>query len=346
MNVSEFGGNGYGNGVKLDFSAALNPLGIPAAVKRAVSESKSGWADLPDPDCTMLRKRLSVYENIPMENIVCGSGGDDLIFRIIGAVRPKNALIFSPCSELYSRVLLQSGCNVTDIRLSLMNGFTVTSEITEYIDTDTDMIFLCSPNDPTGEVITPYTLSNIAEKCRRTNIFMVCDERYMEFVYRNERYSAKQVFGSKIIIIKSFTKFFSMAGLPVGYALCGDEKLAEDIKNAGSAYSISGTALAAAEAAAESDKFIKMSRKYVAVERKRLSEELTRLGLPVFPSKANFLLVNCELPLDKLLLKKGILIKSCSESYGIDEGYFRIAVRQKDDNDSLISAIEKILQTY
>ncbi len=344
MNVPEFGENRY-NGVKLDFSAALNPLGIPPSVKKAITENKQRWADYPDPDCTLLRKKLSVYENIPMENIVCGNGGDDLIFRTICALRPKKALVFSPCSGEYSRALEQFGCNTMNIRLSAKKNFTVTSEITEFIDAETDMIFLCSPNNPTGEVITPYTLSIIAEKCRRSNTIMVCDERYMDFVYHGEKYSAKNCFGNKIIIIKSFTKIFSMAGMPMGYALCGDEKIAEKIKNAGRIYSVSGAALAAAEAAVKAEKFLKMSRKYVAVERNHLAEELTRLGIPVFPSKTCFLLFQCELPLDKLLMKKGIRIKNCSESYDLDDGYFRISVRMKDDNDILIETVERILQT-
>lgn len=345
MNVPDLCGNSH-NGVKLDFSAALNPLGIPPSVKKAIIENKHIWADYPDPDCTLLRKKLSVYENIPMENIVCGNGGDDLIFRTICAVKPKKALVFLPCSREYSRALEQFGCNIMNIQLSAKKNFTITSEIAEFIDAETDIIFLSNPNNPTGEVITPYTLSIIAEKCRRTNTVMFCDERYMDFIHHEKKYSAKNYFGNRIVIIKSFTKIFSMAGLPMGYALCGDENLAEKIKNAGRVYSVSGTALAAAEAAVKAEKFLKMSRKYVAVERNRLSEELTRLGLPVFPSKTCFLLFQCELPLDKLLLKKGIKIKNCSESYGLNDGYFRISVRMKEDNDILIQTVEKILQTY
>lgn len=345
MNVPDFRGNRK-NGVKLDFSAALNPLGIPPTVKKAITENKLRWTNYPDPDCTLLRKKLSVHENIPLENIVCGNGGDDLIFRTICAVKPKKALVFLPCPSEYSRALEQFDCNTINIQLSEKKNFTVTSEIAEFIDPETDMIFLSNPNNPIGEVITPYTLSIIAEKCRRTDTVMVCDERYIDFICQEKKYSAKNYFTNKTIIIKSFTKIFSMAGLPVGYALCGDENLAAKIKDAGRAYGVSGTALAAAEAAVKAEKFLKMSRKYVAVERRHLSEELTRLGLPVFPSKTCFLLFKCELPLDKLLLKKGIKIKNCSESYGLGSGYFRISVRMKEDNDILIETIERILQTY
>ncbi len=345
MNIPCSGGNRY-NGVKLDFSAALNPLGIPPSVKKAITENKQRWADYPDPDCAILRKKISIYENIPMENIVCGNGGDDLIFRTICALKPKKALVFLPCSGEYNRILDQFGCNTINIQLSAKKNFAVTSEIAEFIDSETDIVFLCNPNNPTGEVITPYTLSIIAEKCCRTNTIIVCDERYMDFIYREEKYTAKNFFNKKIIIIKSFSKIFSMAGLPIGYALCGDEKLAEKIKKTGIAYSVSETALAAAEAAINEEKFLKMSRKYVAFERNHLSEELTRLGLPVFSSKTCYLMFQCELPLDKLLLKKNIRIKNCSEAYGLDEGYFRISVRMKEDNNILIETVEKILQTY
>lgn len=345
MNVSDFRGSGKGGEI-LDFSAALNPLGMPPTAKNAINQDRLRWMTYPDPNFRLLRKRLSVHENVPMENIVCCGGGDSMIFRTICAVKPKKALVFLPCPGEYSRALEQFGCNTLNIQLSEKKNFTVTSEIAEFIDSETDMIFLCNPNNPTGEVITPYTLRIIAEKCRRTDTVMVCDERYIDFAYIEKRYSAKNYFGNKIVIIKSFTKTFSMAGLPVGYALCGDENLAAKIRNASRAHGVSGAALAAAEAAVKDEKFLKMSRKYVTVERRHLSEELTRLGLPVFPSRTCFLLFKCELPLDTLLLKKGIKIKNCSESYGLPNGYFRISVRMKEDNDILIETIEKILQTY
>lgn len=345
MNISEFGKARYNSGELLDFSAALNPLGIPASARKAVMASRLKCAGYPDPECTILRRKLSVYENIPTNNIVCGNGGDDLIFRVVRAVKPRRTVIFSPCSKEYKRALEQNGCEISEIKLSPMNNFTVTSDVAEHITDDTDMVFLCSPNNPTGLVITPYTLSIIANKCRRTNTLMVCDERYIELVPRGEKYSVKQFFNKNIVIIKSFTKIFSMSGLPVGYALCGDEMLAAKIKSIGRVYGVSGAALAAAEAAVEEYKFVKMSRKYVAIERNHLSEELTRLGLPVFPSQTSFLLFASELPLDRLLYRKGILIKDCSDSFGLDYGYFRTGVRIKEDNDKLISTLEKVLQT-
>lgn len=330
--------------IELDFSAGLNPLGIPAEVKKEISRSKSKWTDYPDPECKQLRQQLEAYEHIPMENIVCGSGGDDLIFRLIGAVRPKKAIVFSPCSGEYSRALMQYGCHVDDIRLSAATNFTMTSDVLNYIDTDTDMIFLSNPNNPTGKVITPYTLGLIAEKCRKTDTVMVCDERYIEFVLKNERYTAKKYFNNKTVIIKSFTKIFSMAGLPVGYAMCGDKNLVEEIKKSGRVYSVSGAALAAAQTALQEELFLKRTRRYVDIERKHLSQELTRLGLRVFPSVTSFLLFECEIQLDERLMKKGILIKKCGDNYGLENGYFRTGVRMHDDNVKLISAIEDILR--
>ena len=346
MNIPELDDNKYKVNVKLDFSETLNPLGIPGTIKKAVSLREKMWQSYPDPNYRSLRRKLAVYENIPIDNIVCGNGGDDMIFRVIAAIRPKNALVFSPCSGEYGRALIQMGCNVTDIQISPKNNFTVTSEITEYIRNDTDMIFLCSPNDPTGDVITPYTLKTVAERCIKTDTFIVCDERFMEFVYQHEKYSMKQYLSEKVIVIKSFTEIFAMAGLPVGYALCGDKETAEKIRNAGQLYSISGAALAAAEASFELKKFLPWTRKYTSVMRDYLSSELTRLGIPVLPSKADFLLFRSELQIDKLLLRRGILIKNCSEGFGLGSGYYRIGIRSREENEILISEIERIMRTY
>lgn len=343
MKIPEHGGNTYKFKIKLDFSANINPLGMPENVKKAAVDAIEKSSCYPDPDCSVLRRKLSVYERIPMENIVCGNGASDLIYRIIAAIKPKNALICAPTFSEYKKALIQNGCNVVEHRLSEDNYFGVTSEFADKITPKTDMIILCSPNNPNGEVVTPYTLSIIIDKCIHTNTLIVCDESFMDLVIGSGKYTVKRMINSNIIIIKAFTKTYAMAGLRLGYGIFGDAEMASKIRNTGQFWSVSVPALAAGEAAADEFAYVRISRKIINRERRFLMEKLTEMGLMVYPSKANFLLFRCELPLDKLLLKKGILIRNCSNFSGIEEDHYRIAVRTHKENIVLIEAIERIL---
>lgn len=342
MNISDI----KYNEIRCDFSSSLNPFGMPSAVKKAALEAAKDCTKPVDSEYEDLRRLISYYEEFPESNIAIGSGGDDMIYRICAAIRPKKALIFSPCSPEYCRALEQNGCSVTDIRLSKRNHFRLTSEVAEFIDYDTDLIMLNNPCDPTGEVISPYTLGAIAEKCRRTNTIIVCDERYMDFVNGVVRYSVSRFKGIRFILVKSFTRMFAMAGIPVGYALCSHRTISDALRNTGARHSVSVTALAAAETAIGMRKYMRLTQKYIEIERNRIAEGLTNLGIRVFPSKSSVFMIKSDLPLDMLLRRRGILIKNCTEAYDLDEGYFRIAVGLKENNDILLDTLGKIIQMF
>ncbi|MDE5764205.1 MAG: aminotransferase class I/II-fold pyridoxal phosphate-dependent enzyme [Ruminococcus sp.] len=336
----------YDNNKKiLDFSLNLNPLGIPHSVRKVISDERC-WNAYPDMECTALRRKISVLEDVPAENIVCGNGGDDMIFRIVTALNPARAVIFSPCSYEYRRALEQNGCKITEIQLDSKDNFSMTADAVSVIPEYTGMVILGSPSNPTGMVVTPYVMKCLAEQCERNHTVLVCDERYIDFLYKNSRLSAKRVLDRHIIIVKSFTRIFSIAGIRLGYAIAGDRETAEKIRSTGQRFSISGIALAAAEKAVQEIEFMRLTRSYIEIVRRDLSGELTASGIQVFPSCANFLLIHCELPIDELLRRKGIIIKKCGAEYGLDDGYFRISLRKHDDNRRLVEALEWILRLY
>lgn len=325
-----------------DLSGTANPLGMPASVRRALADNRRVLQSQGDPACSALRRSLSVFECVPESRIACGNGGDDMIFRMTDACKPKKAVIFTPCNGVYRSALEECGCEIMEIALNPDKDFALTSDAADFIYPGTDMVIMSNPCDPTGGVVSLYTLISIAKKCEKTNTIMVCDERFMPFVYRSERYSAKSILKSNIVIIKSFDEIFATAGLPMGYAVFGDEGLAEKVRESGKRAVVSGAAQAAGIAAAKDDEFVRLSRKFISLERRGLAVKLTRLGLPVLPSKANFLMFRCELPLGEMLRKRGIVIKKCGSEMGLSDDYFRAAVGTIDDNKRLVSAIERI----
>lgn len=327
----------------LDFSANINPLGCPDSVKRAITASIDGIEKYPDPYCRRLRSKLSMHESISADNIVCGNGADDLIFRIVHALRPKKALVCAPTFSEYSRALTEAGCEVCEHMLTEDKGFELEEDILPKLDSSLDMCFLCTPNNPTGRLIAPEILENIAAKCRDSGIILVCDECFIDFVSGGGRYSLQCFMNGSCIILKAFTKLFAMPDIRLGYAICGSSALAERIQQSGQFWSVSNLAQRAGTAALDEAEYVLKTREYIAAERRFLSEELNRLGVKVFDGAANFLLFKSRIGLAEELLAEGILIRDCSNFSGLSEGFYRIAVRTHEENIRLASALRRCL---
>ena len=333
--VNKHGGDTYGRKIKLDFSANLNPLGMPESVRNAAVSAAADSAGYPDPYCRDLVKKLSLHESIDAEKIVCGNGADDLIYRIVHALRPGRAVIAVPTFSEYAKALNEVNCQVAEY---------AADKITDVLSDDVDILILCDPNNPTGQITDPDRLKNICKKCAEKNIVFLCDECFMDLCENAEKYTARQFMTDNMIVLKAFTKTFAMAGLRLGYALFGSTETARKVRESGQFWSVSAVAQAAGIAALDEKKYVSDAVKLIREERKYLHDELSKTGFTVCPSDANFILFRCEVPLDELLLGEGIMKRNCNNYSGLGEGYFRIAVRTREENEELIKAIGRVME--
>ena len=338
----QHGGNDLALDIKLDFSANLNPLGMPEGVRGAVMASADKWEDYPDPFCRSLREKLSERHGIPSRNIVCGNGADDLIYRTVSVLRPESALICSPSFGEYRKALAEQGCRVNEYVLTSVNGFELTEGILGYI-AGNDMVMLASPNNPTGSVIAPRLLKSIAEECLRSGACLVCDESFIGFAVNGRELTALNCLNDKVIVLRSFTKLFAMAGLRLGYGICGSEDMSDKISASGQYWSVSVPAQAAGLAALSETGYMKETVSYIKKQREYLASELAGMGVKVFPSEADFILFRARADIGSLLLREKILIRSCADYSGLDGSYFRTAVRTEKENRQLIAAIRRIM---
>lgn len=341
--VNEHGGNIYRNNIIYDFSANINPLGLPENVKNALVNSIDMWDKYPDPYCTELTEKLSAKIGISPENIVCGNGAADLIYRIIYTFKPKNALICTPSFLEYEKALKEFGSKIITYNLREENNFILDKKILDLLDKNVDMLILASPNNPTGKIISPEILEIICKKCSENNIIFLCDECFMDFLKGGEKFTAKNFLNGNVIILKAFTKIYSMAGLRLGYAIFGYSEKADLVRKTGQFWSVSAPAQIAGIAALDENNYIKNTLKIIENERNFLQNELLKLNIKIFHSDANFILFKCNLPLDDLLLKEKILIRNCGNFKGLNDKFFRIAVRSHNENTVLISALRRIL---
>lgn len=330
---NKHGGDIYGRDIKLDFSANLNPLGMPENVKNAAIKAVGNSDKYPDPFCRELTKKLSSHEEIPAEKIVCGNGADDLIYRIVRALRPRSAIIAKPTFSEYAKALREADCSVEEYDLN---------DISDALTENADLLILCNPNNPTGQLIDRELLKKISEKCAQKNIVFLCDECFIDLCENGEMHSTKQFMNENIIVLKAFTKTYAMAGLRLGYALFGNTDTAEKVRENGQYWSVSTVAQAAGIAALDELEYVEKSKKIIFEERKFLADALKKFGFTVYPSDTNFILFRCEIPLDEMLINEGILIRNCANYSGLGEGRFRVAVRLHDENEALINAIEKV----
>ena len=331
----------------IDFSANINPMGLPESVKTALCNSMDLFSCYPDPLCRELVSGISAYEQIPQEMILCGNGAADIIFRIVQAMRAKSALIPAPTFAEYEQALTAFGCEVNYYPLKAEQDFMVLEDILEYIHPSTGIVFLCNPNNPTGQLIDRELLEKILARCVSCGTLLVMDECFRDFLDDPEGNSMKGWVESfpNLLILRAFTKHFAMPGLRLGYCLCSNPLLMERMKNCGQPWSVSVPAQIAGVAALQDKEYWEKSKQLLKEEKEYLLSSLEAMGIHGIGSKANyifFFLADSECLLEKLE-GQGILIRDCSNYRGLCKGYYRIAVKSHKDNEKLIQALNQFL---
>ena len=388
----------------IDLSVNINPLGMPLSAAEAAQKAVREEISYPDPFCRKLTAALSERYGLPAENIVCGNGASDLILRLCAAVRPARVYVPAPGFSEYARSAALFGAKTLEYGIPGFDcGRSLAELITGSDDTDSRaaaddndcseipaaddknsnsrlaaddndgknslafpydaIVFVCRPNNPDGSMMSLDELRGIASACENNRCLLAVDECFLEFT---DATSALALLDRhrNIIVINAFTKTYALAGLRLGFAFSADTVLLDEIYRFGIPWSVSSAAQAAGEACCGEISFLAESRRYIAEERKRIISVVESLGLTVFPSDANFLLIkddrdfaganesgksmlqDTDTP-EKPALREalelcGIKVRDCRSFSGLDDSFIRIGVRTKEENDVLIKALEDI----
>ena len=340
------GGDIYGRLVTLDVSVNTNPLGPPPGVVRAVVDAAQLLDRYPDPHCRRLVAALADREGVPEEAILCGAGAAELIFSFCAALRPRTALELAPTFSEYAAALAAAGCRVERCALEEEQGFALTEKLLEELERkNCEVVFLCNPNNPTGRLVPPALLENILALCERRGGWLFVDEGFLELSDggRGAPPAPPLRPGGRLFLLRAFTKSYAMAGLRLGYCLCGEGALLERMGRQTQPWNVSVPAQAAGLAALGEEAYLRESRALIQSERRYLREGLEALGLTVCPSQANYLLVKSPAELSGPLLDRGILIRDCANYRGLGPGWYRTAVRRREENRTLLNALGEIL---
>ncbi len=329
----------------LDFSASLNPLGMPESVRAAARRAVDAAVPYPDPFCRDLANALAARLAVGPERLFFGNGAAEVIFRLVQSRRPRKALLTAPSFTEYEAALHLVGCDVDFHVLDRDRNFVVEDGIIAAIQPGVDMLFLCQPNNPTGHLVAPDLMLRIVEQCHQTGTMLVVDECFLPFVENGTAQSVIPLLADNpgLIVVGSFTKLYAMAGLRLGFAVCGDETTVDDLRRVGPPWSVSTVAQAAGLAALAEDEYVRRSLAIIREEKHYLRHALEEIGLQVIGGEANYLFfASRREDIVESLLPRGIMVRGCANFRGLGPGYYRIAVRLREENTRLIEALRSV----
>lgn len=335
----------------VDFSASINPYGPAPEVLEAIKAADV--ARYPDRECLALRQRIAEETGIGTEGIICGNGSAELIDLLARSnLKPQDAsLIIGPTFSEYERATRISGAETLhfDRRISDSGA---TLDVEETISTVTDkrprLVWLCNPNNPTGDYLPGSEVKRILHAVRTFGGILIVDEAYRNLMPdRPPDDLTTLLCGGGIVLLRSLTKSHALAGIRLGYALA-PRTVITGMTSLRVPWTVSSPAQAAGVAA-----FSQAASRYVeervgrmSKEMKHMKRDFARLGFSVVPGAANYLLVNVAGVFGSggrarsLLLEEGVLVRDCA-SFGLPE-YIRVAARLPGERRRLVAALRKL----
>ncbi len=330
----------------LDFSANINPLGLPPHLKNAIRGNLWSILHYPDPDAKDLTRTIAQYWKIDEENVLVGNGSIELIFLTTQALRPKRVLIPSPTFSEYERSAKLVNANITFVRLREKKEFSIGIDH-RFADSGVDSVFLCNPNNPTANLLFKGP-EDILTSFR--SAFIIVDEAFMDFLPDERDHTSvwEATRNERLIVLRTLTKFFALPGLRLGY-LVATKKIVKRVRQFKVPWSVNSLAQVAGVTILNDPEFIERTRNLIARERAFLIDEIGRIGgLKPYPSVTNFLLIKIarggltSSDLQLRLLNRGILIRNCGNFRGLDNRFFRIAVRTHGENCRLLKNLRDV----
>ncbi len=323
----------------IDFSSNINFAFPGKFILNSVEENLESIFSYPEIDSFSLKEKASGCLAINPENIIFGNGATELIYLILKSLSPRKLSITIPTFTEYERAARSFGIDVQYIYLEKE-----TFSLPEF--KRTDFLFICNPNNPTGNLLFP----NLEELLKLGSFsFLIVDESFLDFLDKKEQNTIiyEAVKSKNILVLRSMTKFFAIPGLRLGY-LVGKESTIRKLKTALPPWNVNALSQAVGERLFEFRDFDRINRK-IAEERRFLFAKLKEIkGLKPYPSRINFFLVKIlsdmsATKLRKKLIEKGILIRACSNIPGLGEKFIRITVLAHDKNIVLLKYLQEIL---
>jgi cobyric acid synthase CobQ/L-threonine-O-3-phosphate decarboxylase len=330
----------------LDFSANINPIGPPEALRSVLCRTIDSLSHYPDPEGTELSKKLASRFQVSPERIILGNGSTEILYALPRVLNRPRAVLPVPSYIDYATASRKARLTVEEYLLRAADGFAIDWQALAGLLLGDEIVFIGQPNNPTGNLAEPDRLLELVRSHPQS--YFVIDESFADFVDGYQSPDSGETLAN-LITVRSLTKFYAIPGLRLGFAIVPTE-LSSQVRDRILPWSVNTLAQAAGIACLDDEEYGHRTREYVTARRLQLEKRLTENShLKVYPGVANYLLVQLlhkkktAHQLAEQLLKDGIAIRVCDNFQGMDEYFFRIAVRQGDENEQLCRALEDIL---
>lgn len=339
--------------LRLDFNEntiGCSPKAI-AAIKNICAEDLAAY-----PEYTAFKNKLAKFLEVNAKNLFLTNGADEAINLVFNTYlkRDDQLIIPTPSFEMLNIYAQNIGAKVISVlykknesnenNSSTKNEFIFpTKDVLAQINNRTKLVVLVNPNNPTGTVIDEKDILKIVEKARKNNAIVLIDEAYYEFYGKTCIRLVRKY--NNLIIVRTFSKAFGLAGLRLGYAIA-DERLINNLKKISSPYNVNSIAVIAADAALDDVSYVKKYVDQITESRRFVEDGLNKLGFKTFKSEANFMIADFGEDVNKVvngLAQKGILVRDRSR-YQLLKDCVRITLGTKDQSIKFITEIKKILR--
>lgn len=325
-----------------------NPMGPAPAVTPAMTQACSKIALYPDAGCQALRAALSEKLDVPEDQLVFGNGSEDLL-SVISRVfldHDDEVVTVVPSFGLHFIYPMAAGARVVGVPMTDEGTFDVAGMVAALTPRTRLLMFSC-PSNPVGCTLSADELQQLLDALP-AQCLLVFDEAYYEYAQWEADYpdclGLIQASGKPFILLRTFSKAYSLAGLRVGYGIVSDPLLADLINRLRTPFNVNRVAQAAAVAALADDEYLRSCLSHVASERRRVAAALHEQGVATAPSMANFLYFHTPYPaevINQALLREGVIIKPWREA-GYSQ-YLRVSIGSCEDNDLFLQALASVL---
>ena len=328
----------------LDLSANINPEGPPSSVITALHQAlkePSILASYPDLDEIELRQVLASYAGVRLENVAVANGFVPLLEAALRILPIRRCLVPVPAFVGYRKTLERSQVEMVTQLLAAESDFRL--EIERLFDKASDALLLANPQNPSAVLSSRDALLRIVERAAELKVYVLLDEAFIDFCPESSLSQEIDRFPN-LIVFRSVTKFFGMAGLRVAYAVASEETC-KQLQGAVAPWSITSLASLAAGTALQNEDYAQRTIALNRARRDTLHAAIRQIGIPVYPSAANFLLlhfpetIDCEQLWERLICAHHIVLRNCSNYEGLSGGHLRTAIRTDGENDRLLEAL-------
>ena len=328
-----------------DFSSNVSPAGTPLTVKKFLKKNIENIKHYPDSSSSMVISSLKKYTKLEKSNLIVGNGAIEILYNFCFAFLSKKTkvLIPIPTFQEYEAVAKLNECQISYFKtMNLSENLNIfISKIPK-----NGCVFICNPNNPTGQLLSKKELLQITKKAKKLSTIVFLDECFIEMVPKSNESIISYVKNYKnLFVLRSLTKSFALPGIRIGYA-AGSKEIIDVLKKIQIPWSVNSLAQDAANTALKNKSHLVKSNFIIEKELIFLTNKINKLnGFDCDNSSTNFILIKTKkdsTQLQKKLLEHKILIRDCKNFRGLDNHYIRIAVKSHKDNLKLVNVLEKI----